>query len=172
MKAMWFRTGQLGVAFRLGLLFALPVTAGCGQQIPGKVSGRVLFNGKPLPGGYVMFLPADPKQNLVSVKLDEQGQFSVVLPVGNVRVGVDNRELEPRQPIHLSPSQLNLPPEVKKAVGAAKPAEPPPAAPGNSPAAKSNRYIKIPDKYYDADKSGLDFKVQSGDQTHDIELTG
>jgi hypothetical protein len=104
--------------------------------------------------------------------LDEQGRFSVVLPAGDVRISVDNRELEPRQPIHMSPAQLNLPPEVKDKLGSGgnAPAQPRPPSP-TAGGANTSRYIKIPERYYDAAKSGLNIKVQSGDQTHDLELT-
>jgi hypothetical protein len=98
-----------------GLLFLLPVAAGCSGQSQGKVSGQVVFNGKPLPGGRVTFRPADPKLNLVNVQLDEQGNFAAVLPAGEVKVSVDNRELDatpiPGPGFKLPPG---LPPDVKK----------------------------------------------------------
>jgi hypothetical protein len=117
-----------------------------------------------------MFLPGDSKHNSVTASLDGEGRFSVVLPAGNVRVSVDNRDLEPRPAIRLSPGQLNIPDSVKQAVGA-KAANPPSAAQPKTSGANTARYVKIPDKYYDAAISGLDFKVQGGDQKHDVELT-
>jgi hypothetical protein len=55
--------------------------AGCGAG-EGKVSGRVLFDGKPLPAGRVTFRPADSRMNSVSVELDEQGNIKrCCLPV-------------------------------------------------------------------------------------------
>jgi hypothetical protein len=166
---MRFPTGRTGAACRLGLLLVLPVAAGCGQA-QGRVSGQVLFSGKPLPGGYVMFLPGDPKHNSVTAILDGEGRFSVVLPAGDVRVSVDNRDQEPRPAMRLSPAQLDLPANVKQMVGG-KAANPPPAEQPKTARASSGRYVKIPDKYYDAATSGLDFKVQGGDQKHDVELT-
>jgi hypothetical protein len=166
---MTFPTGRAGAACRLGLLLVLPLAAGCGSQPDGRVSGQVRFNGKPVPGGYVMFLPGDPKRNSVTAVLDGEGRFSVVLPAGNVRVSVDNRELEPQPPMRVSTSQLNLPASVKQAVGGSP--NPPPAAPPRTSGAGSGRYVKIPDRYYDAATSGLDFKVEGGDQKHDVELS-
>jgi hypothetical protein len=171
MNAKRFRSGQLAAALRSGLLLIVAAAAGCNQPATGHVSGQVRFNGKPLPGGYVNFMPADPKASIIAVTLDGQGRFSAVLPAGDVQVSIDNRELEPRQPIHISPNQLSLPPEVKSKLGSGgKAPEQPPAPSPNAGGANSGRYIKIPDRYYDAAASGLSFKVQSGDQTHDFDL--
>src|SRR5581483_3518786 len=166
MRPTWSCCRLPRAAFGFGSLLFLWGAAGCGQS-PGHVSGQVLFNGKPLPGGYITFLPKDPKYGSVATSLDEQGHFSVTLPAGEVRVGIDNRELEPRKPIHFTPK---LPASVGKAIGNPPP-EPAPAAPPAAAGGNSSRYVKIPDKYYDAATSGLDFKVQSGDQTHNIELS-
>jgi hypothetical protein len=158
------RLGRLGL-----LLLLLPLLGGCGVG-KAKVSGHVLYNGKPLPGGSVFFRPADPKQNSVSADLDEQGQYEAVLPVGEVQVSVDNRELEPRD-AGASGIPANLPPEVRKKLASAKPSAEAPAAKNNDAPAKSRgKYIRIPTKYYDVETSGLQFKVGSGDQQHDIEL--
>src|SRR5438105_9307710 len=81
---------------RLVLLAFLGLVAGCGGTSQGKVSGRVLLAGAPLPGGKLMFRPADGRFNLVTVVLDESGTFSVELPAGEVMVAVANRDLEPR----------------------------------------------------------------------------
>ncbi len=159
-------------AFRsawLGLLLLLPSGVGCG---PGqaKVSGRVLYKGTPLPGGRVCFRPADPRRNSLTVDLDADGNYEAVLPVGDVQVSVDNRELEPRR----RPQGMVLPPlkpEVREKLGGGANPEKAPPAPGEDAADKlPGRYVKIPDKYYDTEKSGLQFKVEPGGQRHDIEL--
>jgi hypothetical protein len=167
---MTFSAGRIGAACRLGLLLVLPVAAGCGGQPDGRVSGQVKFNGKPLTGGYVLFLPGDPKRNSVTAVLDGEGRFSVVLPAGNVRVSVDNRDLEPRPAIRVAPSQLQLPDEVKQKMGGPA-ANPPPATQPRTGGGNSGRYVKIPDRYYDAATSGLNFKVEGGDQKYDVELS-
>jgi hypothetical protein len=163
--------GRLVFVSCLGLLFLLPVIAGCGPG-HGKVSGRVLLNGEPLPGGLVTFRPADPRQNSVSARLDGQGNYEAVLPVGEVKVSFDNRELEPRAPrVGGMPKDLPLSPEVRKALGGGK-SDAPQTKPGeNAPEKPSGRYVKVPDKYYGSETSGLQFSVGPGDQKHDIELT-
>lgn len=155
----------------IGLLL-LPFFVGCGGGKV-KVSGQVLYNGKPLPGGSVFFRPADPKQNAVSAELDEQGNYEATLPVGEVQVAVDNRELEPR-PAAPSGAALNLPPQVREALKKAQASEPTPAPPkGDNPSAPTRprgKYVPIPGKYYTIENSGLTFKVEPGSQKHDLEL--
>jgi hypothetical protein len=129
----------------------------------------VLYDGKLLPGGRVTFRPADPTQNSVSAESDAQGNYKAVLPAGEVMVSVDNRELEPRSPqAAVLPRELS--PEMKKVLGGANPDKPQPKSPENAPGKSSSRYVKIPTKYHDAETSGLQFKVQSGNQLCDIEL--
>lgn len=150
----------------LGLL--LPLLVGCGPG-QGKVSGRVLFNGAPLPGGLVTFRPADARQNAITAPIDAQGNYEAILPAGEVKVCVDNRELEP-PPVLSGLQPPGLPPEVQKAIGGKADKAAPRAAdkPADKPA---GRYVPIPEKYYTVETSGLQFTVQRGDQKQDISLT-
>jgi hypothetical protein len=142
-------------------LLLLPALAGCGPgQAP--VSGRVLLNGTPLPAGRVTFRPADPRQNSVSAELDEQGRFSTVLPVGDVKVCVDNREWEPQEPIVGVQLPAGVPAEVRKSMAGANP-------PGKT--RPSPKYVPLPERYYDLETSGLGFAVPRGGLSKDIELT-
>jgi hypothetical protein len=138
--------------------------AGCGPK-QASIAGRVLVDGKPLPGGRVTFRPENSAFNSVSVELNEQGQYETVLPVGLIHVSVDNRELEPRPARSAVSINLpSLPPEMKSKVGAA----PPRLAPATPNA--SGRYVKIPERYYTAESGELDFTVAPNVQQHDIEL--
>jgi len=140
-------------------LLLLIVVAGCGPA-KGKVSGQVLLDGSPVPGGWVTFQPAGGKYNSVSVELDEQGRFVAELPAGDVTVCVDNRELEPRAE-QTGPTEL--PPELKDKIRPPKPTKGRPKA--------SPRYVPLPPRYYDAQTSGLSFRVRGGAQTEDIHLS-
>jgi len=150
----------------LGLAVLTLCVAGCGPK-QASITGRVLVDGKPLPGGRVTFRPENSAFNSVSVELNEQGQYEAVLPVGMIHVSVDNRELEPRPARSAVSINLpSLPPEMKSKVGAA----PPRPAPANPK--PSGRYIKIPERYYTAESGELDFTVAANMQLHDIELKG
>lgn len=138
----------------IGLLLLLPIILGCGPP-KGKVSGRVLYQEAPLPGGFVTFQPANGHCRPIVVPLDSQGHFEATLPLGDVQVAVDNRKLEHEK----EPSG-----HVK-----AKAAPPPPA--GNSLAVKPpGKYVPIPSKYYSITTSDLHFRVESGSQNHDLDL--
>ena len=153
---------------RLLVLLLLPVAAGCGAA-KGKVSGRVLYQGQPLPGGLLTFQLADAKHSAVAVSLDEQGNYQATLPVGEVQVAIDNRRLQPRS---AGPRGVphDLPDEARQALSNAKPQAAPPSA-GNPAAVKPRgQYLPIPPKYYAIETSGVRFTVEPGDQKHDIEL--
>ncbi len=170
------RNGGMRAAWlRWGLLSIVAVVAGCGQG-KGKLSGRVLWNGAPLPGGKVTFRPSDPKANPVIVELDEGGNYEVSLPTGEVLVSVDNRDLEP-SPAPIAGSSLSLPQEVRDAMNKTKTEGAPPAPPpgGDQPSAPSSskargKYVRISAKFYTIDTSGLKYTVPSGNQKQDIEL--
>lgn len=173
MRATLFSPGRRWGRCCVALLLPLLLVAGCGGG-KSKVSGRVLFKGAPLPGGQLTFRPADPKQNAVIAELDEQGNYEAALPVGEVKVSVDNRGLEPQTSVSGGGLPLDLPfsAEAKKAFKGKR--EGPAASPtsDNNDAKKpAGKYIPIPDRYYDVDKSGLDFTVGGGDMKHDIELS-
>ena len=154
------------LAGRSGLLLLLALAAGCrGGQ--GTVSGRVLYNGKPVTGGWVTFRPADGRKNTVNALLDANGNYEAVLPAGEVLIAVDNRELE-RQAADRGAARPALPPGLKLPAGAKPGAEPPAAK--TAPDRPPGTYVPIPEQYYDVDTSGLKYTVKSGPQSHDIEL--
>jgi hypothetical protein len=150
----------------LGLVLLL-AAAGCGGQ--GRVSGRVLYNGAPLSGGWVTFRPADSRQNSVAAPIEADGSYSAVLPVGPVKVSVDNRELAPRS-AEPPPELPKLSPEVLKKLGNPAPGKAAPAPGAGRSEKASGKYVQIPTRYHDVETSGLDFTVTSGEQPHDIEL--
>jgi hypothetical protein len=153
-----------------GLLLLVPVVAGC-EAGQGQVAGRVLFDGKPLPGGRVTFRPADSRQNSVSAELDPDGNYQAVLPAGEVRACVDNRELEPRGPAIGTAVPAGLSPELRRLLGGDKPDRSPPKAPAEAAERPAGRYVPIPERYYDLETAGLQFTVKRGDQRHDLQLS-
>lgn len=135
-------------------------TGGCGERPPHSVeyavvTGKVLYKGKPLPGGRVMFVTAKWGFTSSGV-IDENGQYEIKSPVGDVNIAVDNRILQAQ----------------KKEKGKTQPKKSPSAKlPGAElPPPPKGKYVKIPEKYADPGKSGLSFKVEKGTQTHDITL--
>jgi hypothetical protein len=114
----------------------------------------------------------DPRQNSCCADLDQHGNYEAVLPVGEVLISVDNRELEPRDPRGGGiPKDLPLSPEARKALGGGKPDNPPPKSGENAPEKPSGRYVKIPSRYYEVETSDLRLQVERGEKTQDIELS-
>jgi hypothetical protein len=148
----------------LALLLLLAAVGGCGPA-RGKLSGQVLYKGKPLPGGWVTFRPADPAENTVPAFIDPDGNYEVTLPVGDVTISVDNREWEPISssgPAALAPPGAKLPAEGLPKGGAAPPKGDREHHPGS--------YVPIPQKYYSVETSGLRYTVKKGADTYKIEL--
>jgi hypothetical protein len=137
------------------LLGCLVLAAGCSPKRSAEhtdVSGRVLFGGKPLPGGRVTFVTVEEAFASVG-RIDDQGNYKIQAPVGEVMISVDNRMLR-QNPVG------NLAGPRK---GAGRPDQP-------DPDPVTGTYEEIPDKYYVPDTSGLKYTVKPGPQTHDIEL--
>src|SRR5436305_6259282 len=81
------------VGFLLGL-WAAAWTAGCGTKTA-KLSGKVLFQGRPVPGGLVTFYPTDGRGIPASAVIGEDGAYLVNnVPVGTVKVTVSNLSLK------------------------------------------------------------------------------
>jgi hypothetical protein len=144
----------------LGLLLSGCSYSAMGPQ--GDVSGKVMYNGKPLPGGQVTFLTS--KGYTFTSVIDPEGNYKLRAGVGEARIAVDNQMLktsnEPPRPSLTNHPGMKPPPgakvEEKKSAG--------PTITGT--------YVSIPEKYRSPDESGLTFTVTKGSQTHDIELSG
>jgi hypothetical protein len=132
----------------------LVLAAGCSSNRSREhveVSGRVLYNGQPLPGGRVMFVTVAGAFSS-SGNIDEQGNYKVQAPVGEVMIAVDNRMLRPS----FAPTEARM-----KGAGGPHQPEPDPV---------KGTYKEIPNMYYTPDTSGLTFTVTPETPTHDIEL--
>jgi hypothetical protein len=129
---------------KIGWLILAPlVLAGCGSGKPGTVEGMVTLDGAPVAGEVsVQFTCANGEVRAVPVRRD--GYYrSLLIPVGPAKVAVT--------------------PDIqvvsKKKKGKAEPGAPPQHA------------VQIPQKYLNADTSGLSTTVRSGTHTYDIEMS-
>jgi hypothetical protein len=144
--------------YSAGLTVLAPLVVllcGCG---PGKgdVEGEVTFNGKPIPWGRVTFLGQDGKRPAVSARIIN-GRYKIKgCQAGPVKISVESFRA---QKVDLSKFG-----KMGKRVEENDPESiPPPEVAG--------KYLEIPKLYADIEKSGLEYTVQSGSQTHDIPLT-
>jgi hypothetical protein len=136
--------GARGVLWAGTVLLLLP-GIGCGPRV-GHVSGRVLYNDRPLPSGTVLFVGVDGTRRGFS-PIAADGTYRIQnIPVGPVKVAVVS---EPR-----------VPPGLRNAAG-----------PGSSPRDRvKDDHVPIPPRYGDAAHSDLTYTVAGGRQTQDILL--
>ena len=147
----------------LPILAFFALVAGCGGAgAKGKMSGKVLYSGKPVTGGSVIFRPDAPSENTVVTQIDANGNYTVSLPLGPVKIAVDNKDLRPVEAELKKQPRPNFPKGA--VVGPDKP------DPRVNPQKPPGTYVKIPEKYCEVETSGLNYTVKSGSQTFDIKL--
>lgn len=152
-------------ALRTLLVFALvPLSAGCGSK--GTVSGKVFFQGKPLPGGLVTFLQDKGAYHSV---IQEDGSYQVSgIPPGPATITVSSPD-PPPQAVQGRTAMEKTTKSAAKDYKGQIPLEEMAKHMGD-PEAGKRKYMAIPPQYKDPDKSGLTYTVKSGAQAFDIQL--
>jgi hypothetical protein len=126
----------------------LTLLSGCGGPYTGTVSGKVLYNGTPLPGGQVTFLHPDGRSG--QAQIQEDGSYTVpVAPGGEVKCTVETLKPIP-----------GLPARTAAKIGA-KPSE---------PVFPAGKYVPIPKKYARPETTDLGYTIHRGSQEINIEL--
>lgn len=143
----------------LGLLMFLVGCRNARSVQHAEVSGRVLFQGNPLPGGTVNFVSLIGGFANAAV-IDENGNYHINSPVGEVEIGVSNKMLAGSGGLTRDEAKGPKTLRDEKASGQKK----------KGPLVKG-RYVPIPKKYLDPHTSGLRYTVKPGSQTYDIELS-
>jgi hypothetical protein len=136
-----------------GLVAALLLlaTVGCGRKT-GSISGKVSYNGKPLPSGSVAIY--GEAGGVASSQIEGDGSYTIQrAPLGPAKLTV----VTPRP--HAQPRRSGRDRAPSKGPGGEQRA----AAPEPKP-------VAIPEKYQDPQQSGLTYTVKPGDQTFDIDL--
>jgi len=165
------RVAMIGV-LTLGLL----VLCGCARPI-GTVKGKVAYAGKALKGGSVMLVSTEGRQNFAAA-IQEDGTYTIPNALsGDYKVCVDTSNMKPPT---TSGGYSNVPqpksgaaPKKGKSLdpGTEVPEGYKPSSPADAAAAaNAKRYVEIPLKYKDSDKTDLSYTVVAGDQTFDIDL--
>ena len=121
-----------------------------------EVTGKVLYQGKGLPGGRVTFVSSDGFSG--SANIDENGEYKISAPIGEVKISVDNRMLAGGTSTRKGPGAPDTTKQILKRPGSEEPQK------------MKGQYVSIPEKYASPDQSGLKYKVVKGSQTHDIPI--
>jgi hypothetical protein len=132
------------------VLLVLPLTIGCGGQAKGTISGKVTYQEKPCPNGFVTFVPENGAA--VHGEIQSDGSYRVAnVPLGPVKICIQPKSAE--DTLASSPMPRN-PEEYGKVMAA------------SAEAGKQ----QIPPQYADPAKSGLTYSVKQGPQQYDIVL--
>jgi len=158
MKAK-FTLSAIGILRSYGWLMLLVVSAGCSSK--GTVSGKVTYQGKPVPAGTVIFVPLAGEGNFTANI--SNGAYRVEgLPLGPVKISVST-------PVNAASmkgliSKMQPPPEMMQKLAPGKSAE------GSAPSSQDTQGVLIPARFQDPEKSGLTYTVKGGSQVYDIDI--
>lgn len=118
-------------------------TSGCGAK-SGELTGRVTFQGKNLQQGTV--LVASSSGSVHSGLIQSDGTYTIPgIPVGPAKIAVNCPD----------PRDVKVIPRKKEE---------------KVPAADVSKWISIPEKYADPEKSGLSINIRPGTNTFPIDL--
>jgi len=157
-------------ALALGLLV---FSAGCGgidYRSRGSVKGLVTIGTKNLTAGTVTFTSAIDPAYTASAKIDKTGNYHMPdAPLGDVKVTV----FVPALPMGGLARMKGGPPPTKEAKDKDKASVSPedPSKRISIMGDMPDYVVPIPDRYGNIETSGLTYKVQRGEQTHNIPLT-
>lgn len=151
-----------GFALCLG---AILLAGGCSGG-KGVVNGKVLYKGKPIPGGSVSFTSdKGDKEGVWSSPIEEDGSYTIRgVPAGTAKITVETDSFRPAlasvgaQRGGGGVSAQFMKENLEK------------MNPQMADPERAKRYVPIPAQYRDATKSNLTYEVKSGKQEHDIDL--
>jgi hypothetical protein len=133
------------------VLIALP---GCSGERTAKLSGKVTYNNKPVPGGQVVFANED-NTKVTEADIQPDGTYSSTqVPLGKVRVGV-------------MPAHKGLAASIPKGV---KSKMPPDKHPEEYEKKGGTEYVDIPEQFRDPSTSGINVTVDGSDKVFNIDI--
>lgn len=124
------------------------LSTGCGSSGPemGRVSGKVTYKGEPLTQGTISFVPTNAERRSGSSRINSDGRY-------------DLQTAEPGDGAEIGDYRVIISGRDPKALDNVR-------APGEP----VKRETKIPEKYENADQSGLTRTVKSGSNNYDFDL--
>jgi hypothetical protein len=149
------------------LLLCLWLT-GCGGIKYGEVTGKVVYKGKPLPGGTIHFWPEGAGAP-AGATLEEDGSYKAVVPVGEVAVSIETESLATKpSPIPgmwgKGRRPTGIPPEALEQIKAQMQEQ------IKAQEGQRSKYVKIDGKYGKPKTSGIKTDIHTGTQEVNIEL--
>jgi hypothetical protein len=160
----------LGRLVAAGLLAGLVLTSlGCSGGT-GTVTGKVKYNGEPLPSGRVVFMNADGK-GTQEAEIQSDGSYKIErMPTGLAKVSVVTSPMGETGGGRGPGARGGGPPAPMAPPADKIPAGADPGGLYGKGKPEGKKSVKIPDSYADPEKSGLTFTVAKGPQEWDIPL--
>jgi len=143
---------RLAFSLLLGALLA----AGCGGK--GTVSGTVTVKGEPVTIGRIIFHPSAASKTVFASTI-RNGKYEITdCPTGPVQVAVVSFAPKPKSPAKEPPKNPKTPPQTApiKVEGEEFPPD--------------TKFVVVPTKYGNPEKSGVTYEVKSGSQTQNFDL--
>jgi hypothetical protein len=152
-----------GLVLSAGVLFLLTLAAGCSGS-KGTITGKVTYQGQALTGGIVLFVSTAGNGTGRST-IGSDGSYTIEnMPAGMAKIAIDTRSAQRPAAGSKGPPGNMMPPEGAKVPDAAKKS----GVYGSR--GRSGNAVAIPENYADPEKSGLEYMVTGGAQTHNIDL--
>ena len=131
---------------------------GCGASTA-KVSGKVTYGDKIVKGGDVTFVVEG--KGTASARINEDGTYTVEgVPAGTAKVCVDTKALNPANVTGVV--KFNPPKDAKLPEGL--------AGAGADKAELQRRFVAIPERYADLNKTPLTTTITGGTQEYNIKI--
>jgi hypothetical protein len=159
--------------FLFGLTGLLAVTL-CGCSGPrSRVYGKVVYQGKPLAGGTIVFLA--PNNQTYPARIQDDGSYEMAaMPRGHILVAVQADVVRPRprpdpgrRPAAAAKAKDSFAKGKAEFDDAAKGGSAPPPS---APTAAIARSVNLPVHYGDPNQSGLAFELTAAEQEYNVEL--
>jgi hypothetical protein len=138
-------------------MLLLLLLTGCSSK--GTITGKITYQGKPLPVGTVTFVPEQGGSFISDIR---DGEYKVMkVPSGPVKIAIATpSQSPPAQYIE----QMRPPAELLEKMVPGKAGE------GSDKPFQERKPVSIPKRFSDPTTSGLTYTVKSGPQVFDIDL--
>jgi hypothetical protein len=151
--------------FSSGLMFV--ALLGCSSQWPtAEVSGKITYNGEPIPVGMITFMAADGSGHADTSSIQD-GEYALPrAPIGAVKIQIlgSSGSIAGASPANARRRVTSGQRKLAESMGAK-------LAPKPSESQPKGKSFKLPTRYSNAETSGLSYEVTPGTQTHDIALS-
>jgi hypothetical protein len=146
-------------------VIAVVSLSGCGESGKAPITGKVTVDDRPVRAGQLTFVGGPEKEKHVTV-IGYDGKYSIILPPGEYKVGVEGGALQPTAgkmahvPAPKAPKDL---PAMKDPTGNV-------GGQGVDAAKESENPVVVPMKYRAPESSGFTVTVTGKSETFDIPM--